>query len=147
MFVCFQAHHGYTNLTGVDYSQGAVQLATSIVTQEQVSIKYQVCLQTSIPERQWMLPWGGRWLLLWWEKEWEVERDENDPWCSFETGKHSDDKNRVKQRKCVFNDMLKVQRKQNLQLYLFETVKYTINCSVILLNGGTDFWVILNVTK
>ena len=35
--------------------------------------------------------------------------------------------------------MLKVQRKQNLQLYLFETVKYTINCSVVLLNGGTDF--------
>ena len=35
--------------------------------------------------------------------------------------------------KCVFNDMLKVQRKQNLQLYLFETVKYTINWSVILL--------------
>ena len=57
--------------------------------------------------------------------EGEVERVENDPWCSFETGKHSDDKKRAKQRKCVFNDMLKVQRKQNLQLYLFETVKYT----------------------
>ena len=39
----------------------------------------------------------------------------------------------------VYLMTLIVQRKKKLQLYLFETVKYTINCSVILLNGETDF--------
>ena len=48
-------------------------------------------------------------------------------------GKRIDEKKRVKQRKSVFNDKMKVQRKKNLQLYLFETFKYTINCCVILL--------------
>ena len=38
----FQAHHGYTNLTGVDYSQSAVDLASSIAAEEQVNIKYLV---------------------------------------------------------------------------------------------------------
>lgn len=37
------AHHGYTNLTGVDYSQSAVDLASSIAAEEQVNIKYLVC--------------------------------------------------------------------------------------------------------
>jgi len=39
----FQADLGYTNLTGVDYSLGAIQLATSIAVEEQVNIKYLVC--------------------------------------------------------------------------------------------------------
>lgn len=38
----FQAHHGYTNLTGVDYSQSAVDLASSVAVEEQVNIKYMV---------------------------------------------------------------------------------------------------------
>ena len=38
----FQAHHGYTNLTGVDYSQSAVDLASSVAAEEQVKIKYLV---------------------------------------------------------------------------------------------------------
>ena len=38
----FQAHHGYTNLTGVDYSQSAVDLASSVAAEEQVNIKYLV---------------------------------------------------------------------------------------------------------
>ena len=38
----FQAHHGYTNLTGVDYSQSAVDLTSSVAVEEQVNIKYMV---------------------------------------------------------------------------------------------------------
>ena len=38
----FQARHGYTNLTGVDYSQSAVDLASSVAAEEQVNIKYLV---------------------------------------------------------------------------------------------------------
>lgn len=41
----FQAQHGYTNLVGVDYSEEAVQLASAIAAEEQVNIKYQVCLK------------------------------------------------------------------------------------------------------
>ncbi|KAL9959284.1 hypothetical protein ACROYT_G032595 [Oculina patagonica] len=39
------AQHGYTNLVGVDYSEGAIQLALAIAAEEQVNIKYQVCLK------------------------------------------------------------------------------------------------------
>ncbi|PFX18909.1 EEF1A lysine methyltransferase 2-like [Stylophora pistillata] len=37
------AQCGYTNLIGVDYSEGAINLARSIAVAEQVSIRFQVC--------------------------------------------------------------------------------------------------------
>ncbi|XP_058960919.2 EEF1A lysine methyltransferase 2-like [Pocillopora verrucosa] len=37
------ARHGYTSLIGVDYSEGAVNLAKSIAVAEQVKIKFLVC--------------------------------------------------------------------------------------------------------
>lgn len=37
----FQARHGYTSLIGVDYSEGAINLAKSVA--EQVKIKFLVC--------------------------------------------------------------------------------------------------------
>lgn len=39
----FQARHGYTSLIGVDYSEGAINLAKSIAVAEQVKIKFLVC--------------------------------------------------------------------------------------------------------
>ena len=47
LLISFQAEHGYTNLVGVDYSEGAIQLASSIAENKQVNIKYQVCLLTN----------------------------------------------------------------------------------------------------
>ena len=43
LLISFQAEHGYKNLVGVDYSEGAMQLASSIAESKQVNIKYQVC--------------------------------------------------------------------------------------------------------
>ena len=38
-----KAQYGYTNLVGVDYSEGAIQLASAIAAEEQLNIKYRVC--------------------------------------------------------------------------------------------------------
>lgn len=50
------AEHGYANLVGVDYSEGAVQLASSIAESKQVNIKYQVCDMLSATESGLLCP-------------------------------------------------------------------------------------------
>jgi len=52
------AEHGYTNLVGVDYSEGAIQLASSIAENKQVNIKYQVCDMLSATESMALCPEG-----------------------------------------------------------------------------------------
>ncbi len=48
-FTCCQlAAEGYSNLTGIDYSENAIKLAQSISEKEEFNIEYKVCFVSKL---------------------------------------------------------------------------------------------------